>query len=260
MCSGMPQFTKAFNLALAATALICFAPPTQAQTQEQVASQLIKAGGLLSRDDDGNVVDIDLDIGADKDIESIDFRVFSKLQIIMISAHRAHDLTDRPLAHLRKTIAPGLTHLAILGARTSEKELPLLLKKQSSLTSLHLDGTTVTDRVLPAIGQLRSLTHLGLSQTKITDEGLKTLSDLQELEILDVGWTKISDIGLVEIKKMRKLYWLRADGTKVTDVGIQGLANLPELHHLGVSFTKVTEKGRNDLKKVLPELNFMKSR
>jgi internalin A len=232
-----------------------FAPLARPQTADTVVAQIAKAGGRVSRDDQGKVSHISLSPRTDSAIEAIDFRVFTELKSLTIIAR---DLTDRSFVHMRATIPPGLTQLAILGGPRSDKELGSLLKKHRSLMSLSLMSSPITDRTLSDIEKLEELGSLSLDGTKITDEGLNSLTKLPNLHFLDLRNTAISDAGLRHIAIMPELRALILEGTKVTDAGIIQLGSLAGLRHLYVSSTNVTEKGKQALQNLLPELEFKK--
>src|SRR5262249_19317858 len=154
---------------------LCFAQPTE----EEVVARITQIGGRLSKDEEGKVRGVNLISKTepflpllDKDIESIDFSMLPRLTSVSVWSS---NVTGSALVHLRK-MPPGLRHLGILGAPINDGELVALLQKQkSSLTSLELIGTAITDRTLSEIGKLEKLSSLSVHGAKITDRGLRSL-------------------------------------------------------------------------------------
>jgi hypothetical protein len=225
--------------------------------EDEAASRVTRNGGVVSRDEDGRVSGVFLRRPitplTDQDIEAVDFSVLSRLKSLGIYSPRT---TNRSLVHLQK-IQPGLRHLRISAADITDEELVKLLRKhRSSLTSLYLFATPITDRTLLEVGKMEKLTALSVRATKITDKGLKHLAGLQELLLLDLAATSISDAGLADITRLTNLSALIVDNTKVTNGGILQLQLLPNLERLYVSSTGVTNEGKKALQQVLPDLEF----
>lgn len=101
-------------------------------SEEEVAAKITQLGGRLAKDEEGKVRTVNLVSKTehflpllDKDIESIDFTVLSRLTSVSIWSQ---GVTDRSLIHLRK-IQPGLRHLGFLGAPIKDHELATLLQR-----------------------------------------------------------------------------------------------------------------------------------
>ena len=94
-----------------------------------------------------------------------------------------------------------------------------LLKSFTSLTSLNLAGSRITDAGLKEIRDLKSLTLLNLYLTKVSDAGLRELVGLQNLTFLSLSNTNITDASMKEIGEFRKLKTLELEETQVTDDG-----------------------------------------
>ena len=71
----------------------------------------------------------------------------------------------------------------------------------TTLTSLYLGGTKVTDTGVKELVPLRNLTGLTLGGTQVTDAGAKELAALTNLTLLDLVGTKVTDAGVKELKK-----------------------------------------------------------
>jgi hypothetical protein len=250
------MYSKLCSAVLVTCALHLSAGIAEAQTEEQIAARIMEFGGVVERDDEGNIMSVGMLVGTDTDLETLDFSKLSSLRFVSLLGR---DMTNRSIVHLRKTIPPCLRGLSVALASISDKELAPLLRKHPALVSVSLDYTSVSDDVLSEIAGLRELHSLTLQGTKITDNGLKTLLKLEQVGHLFLGETAISDIGLLEVAKMPELRVLFIDRTKVTDSGIQHLGRLKALRRLDVSSTKVTENGKNALKRSLPDLQFVDS-
>jgi hypothetical protein len=73
------------------------------------------------------------------------------------------------------------------------------------------------------IGKLTSLRSLDLSNTRITDAGMIHLKGLNNLEGLSLDGNQISDAGSAQLKCLTKLKLLSLAGTNVTNAGVNEL-------------------------------------
>jgi hypothetical protein len=255
MSFSLPRWR--FAKACLAFACSAMAAPAfgQAQSEDEVAKQIVAAGGFVGKDKEGNVDTIGLRPESAKDFSQIDFSVFKNLRIITVGGHR---VTDRLLVRLQ-AIPPALIGLHLFFVPITDDGVAALLRKQKSLKMVTLYGTPITDKTLLELRKLEALDTLTIIQTKITDKGLMNLAGLP-LNYLCLRDNDISDVGLLELKGMDTLQCLFLEGTKVTDVGIQNLSALRNLRLLGIDSTNVTENGKIALKATLPNVRFFQSR
>ena len=243
------------KVALTILVLLCWAlvfPGVgQAQTEDEVAKQIVAAGGIVVRDEEGKVDSITLRPQRAKDFNHIDFGVFKNIKMVTVCGP---EVTDQLLVQLQ-AIPPTVKILKIFIAPLTDEALAGLLRKQKWLVLVDLVVTPITDKSLAELSKLQDLHTLFLDETKITDKGLKNLAKSQ-LTYLSLRDTGISDVGLLELKGMTTLRQLFLEGTKVTDGGIQNLGGLQDLKLLGVSSTNVTENGKMLLRATLPELKY----
>ena len=81
--------------------------------------------------------------------------------------------------------------------------------------------TALTDRgVAEVVANLSSLASLYLSSTSITDEALKHVARLPNLTILSLEHTRVDDAGLAALRQCKNLETLRLTGSKVTQTGV----------------------------------------
>jgi hypothetical protein len=117
------------------------------------------------------------------------------------------------------------------------------LAELTSLESLDLDSTAVTDAGLKELSALKNLKRIGLCATKIstceaakewtslrtldlrnTSIGdLKNIVGLQHLEALHLGSTGVADASLVKLASMKNLRFLDLGRTSVTNDGVENL-------------------------------------
>lgn len=118
--------------------------------------------------------------------------------------------------------------------------------------SFQMQGTSVTDKDLGPMAQLKKVTYVNLAKTSITDAGLAALTRHTGITRLHLEQTKITDAGLKHLKSLDQLEYLNLYGTGVTDAGILQLAALKNLKNLYLWETKVTPEGAKRLKDALP--------
>ena len=85
------------------------------------------------------------------------------------------------------------------------------LEGLSSLETLDLSYTRITDEGLKQIKGLKSLKRLALHGTKVTDAGLKEIAELENLEVLFLAETTVGDAGLKHLAGLKSLESLELD-------------------------------------------------
>jgi hypothetical protein len=154
---------------------------------------------------------------------------------------------------------PGKPVVDVDLSHSSTKATDLVhLKGLTSLQTLDLNGTKVTDAGLEHLKGLTNLHSLHLGKTKVTDTGLVHLKGMTSLHSLHLGKTKVADVGLVHLKGLTSLQLLNLGDTQVTDAGLVHLKGLTSLHTLSLSGSKVSEAGVKDLQAALPKCKITK--
>jgi beta-lactamase regulating signal transducer with metallopeptidase domain/Leucine-rich repeat (LRR) protein len=167
---------------------------------------------------------------------------------------------DRPATGVKLTGPHFIDdHLKLLKGLTSLKTLDLTnskvtdaglahLKSVKTLQTLDLTNTHVTDAGLAHLKALRGLQELHLTHAAITDAGLKQLAGMVSLQGLYLYGTKLTDAGLVHLKGLPRLKTLILDHTQVTDAGLLHLKKLTSLNTLSLYLPQVTDAGLVHLK------------
>lgn len=171
---------------------------------------------------------------------------------------------DYTTADLKKVISLRLA----VNQKVDDAALAEHVAKLTSLQSLNLDATRVTDAGLAHLAPLTNLRRLDLGSLKgITGEGMAHLAALSELESLSLQQSGIVDRDLARVADalphLRKLSlaWLPVDSgleyleelehledldlfhAKVTDAGAAHLAKLTGLKKLLLWHTEITDRG-----------------
>jgi Leucine-rich repeat (LRR) protein len=118
---------------------------------------------------------------------------------------------------------------------------------------LELYRTTISERGMKHVADLKELESLSLGGTPVSAAGLAHISTLPNLRSLSLWGTQLTDEDLVHLKGMTNLEYLSL-GTPITDSGLVHLTALQNLQRLDVSKTNVTAAGLQRLKRSLPEL------
>jgi hypothetical protein len=87
-------------------------------------------------------------------------------------------------------------------------------------------STQLRDDDLAHFGPLTSVRSLRLSGTAITDAGLNHIRWFKDLDLLYLEGTRITDAGVGELDRLPKLAYLRIDANDVTDEGLRRLGLL----------------------------------
>nr|XP_033494663.1 uncharacterized protein si:ch73-173p19.1 isoform X2 [Epinephelus lanceolatus] len=189
-------------------------------------------------------------------------------------------VTEATLVVLRACV-PQLRLLSIKHTKVRDVSA---LAEMSSVQTLNLDGTGVTESSLehlathPALSSLSlagipvadgnqalqiisglKLTQLTLpGRHSVTDSGLSFLSRLSLLSELDLtDYTQVTDQGVSQLSTMNRLKKLSLSNTQVTDAGLPSLRGLQELQELCLDRTAVTSRGVAELITCLPHLQVL---
>lgn len=108
---------------------------------------------------------------------------------------------------------------------TTLKRLDAVLEtdNEGNLLSLTASGPLIVDEVLEQIGTLTTLVTINLEYTEITDAGLTHLAGLRNIRTLVLRGTEITDEGLVQLEPLTTLTELDLEFTAVSDDGIARL-------------------------------------
>ncbi|KAM7390257.1 hypothetical protein PAMA_008434 [Pampus argenteus] len=179
------------------------------------------------------------------------------------------------------TCVPQLRLLSI--KQTKVKDVSALAEL-SSLQTVNLDGTGVTEGSLEHIATHPALSSLSLAgipvadgnhalqiisglkltqltlpgRHSVTDSGLSFLCRLSLLSELDLtDYTQVTDQGVGHLSTMTRLKKLSLSNTQVTDAGLPSLRGLQELQELCLDRTAVSSCGVAGLITCLPHLQVL---
>lgn len=179
------------------------------------------------------------------------------------------------------TCVPQLRLLSIKQTKVGDVSA---LAEMSSLQTLNLDGTGVTESSLEHLASHPALSSLSLAgipvvdgnqalqiisglklnqltlpgRHSVTDSGLSFLSRLSLLSELDLtDYTQVTDQGVSQLSTMTRLKKLSLSNTQVTDAALPSLRGLQELQELCLDRTAVTSRGVAKLITCLPHLQVL---
>ncbi len=99
-----------------------------------------------------------------------------------------------------------------------------------------------------------SVSSIDLSRTQITDAELGGLALFENLRSLNLNRTSISDKGLAYLNELKNLEYLNLHGTDISDNGLNFLSELPSLRRLYIWNTNTTKRGVDFLNKKRPDI------
>jgi hypothetical protein len=123
----------------------------------------------------------------------------------------------------------------------------------TTITSLNLARSNVTDDDLRFLSCCRNLESLSLSRTRLSSHGLSHLATLDRLQHLDLSLVRTLDpAGLASLSDLRNLRGLDLSHTRVDTRVVPYLITLPSLQELRLEGTRLTSDGIATLRKHLP--------
>lgn len=162
-----------------------------------------------------------------------------------------HKLASSDLNFCSLLKSNDLKEFLVASSRFDDSKIEKILHL-SSLTSLQLWETFITDEALKQLYRFPKLRYLGLDTTKITDLGLSYLKKSTSLKSLSIYCNDINDEGLSHLTKLN-LMQLDIGWTNVSDDSVTILKQMNNLKYLRIFDTKITESGFFELKKALPD-------
>ncbi len=119
----------------------------------------------------------------------------------------------------------------------------------SSLTSIDLSDSRVTDCTLDWLASLEKVESLSLWENRITSGAAANLGRMKTLQTLCLGGTIFGDEGAACLQTLERLNTLELPRTAITDEALAALALIPQLSELGLSCNKVGDRGVKHLSK-----------
>ena len=103
--------------------------------------------------------------------------------------------------------------------RWSDEDMALI-GKLTTLRSVSINYSEVTNRGLQHLHGCPHLKHFSAYRTAIDDEGLKVLAELDTLEDLELLDTHVTDQGLQYLSRLPRLRWLIVPKDSITEEGV----------------------------------------
>ena len=128
----------------------------------------------------------------------------------------------------------------------TDRELEIL-PELKQIEDLNLRDTEVSDVGAAYLSRLRSLWKLDLSYTLLSDKSLDKLAPLENLRTLLMSNTLVEGPGLAAIAGLTKLEELNFDNSPLKNTGAQHLGKLVGLKRLSLKYTDITDRGAPSL-------------
>jgi internalin A len=181
------------------------------------------------------------------DADLVHLKGLTALQRLQLPEERGSAITDAGLANLKDLV--DMRYLTLQNSQVTSAGLKHL-RGMTRLGELWMSGTRVDD--LSPIAHLTTMRTLVLTGTPITDAGLAPIARFTALERLSLADTPITDAGLKHLQSLSSLARLDLNKTRITDAGLAHLKGLNKLSYLSFAGTKVTDAGVRELQRVLP--------
>lgn len=235
---------------------------------EQAAVSMINSlGGSIARDDESNIVRVDLQHAWVTDADLAKLAALTELAEIDLSYTKVTDLGLENLAPLQNIRVLNLRYAEYVGDVGIAH-----LKHWRNIEFLDLRGTKVTSTVFEHVAKMRQLKYLDVGHSRVSDELFENLADLDQLETLAFGGNKMSGTALPLLKLLPSLRVLRIGtgqrtdsgvwSVSVTDFNIDDIAGLEGLEVLDLNDAEITDRGIAKLANLqkLQELNLSNTR
>jgi len=145
---------------------------------------------------------------------------------------------------------PHLESLGLDGLPLDDKQVLTGLSEASSLRSLDLSHTSISDECLSSLLMLANLEHLDVSNTKISNRGVEIVSRIGTLRELALNNTLVTDDAVPHLARLEQLESLQMSGTKLRGRTLKALRGLKHLQRVEVYRTPVTHVRAQELHRV----------
>ena len=122
-------------------------------------------------------------------------------------------------------------------------------------TTLHLDGSRVTDQDLLLLTDSRHITSIHIEHSNITEKGLIALTSMPNLIQLRIR-SRLTDFAIPLILNMESLQFLNLPLADFTDEGIHTLASHPTIQLLRIGGKHLSNKSLKSIA-TMPSLSFL---
>lgn len=136
----------------------------------------------------------------------------------------------------------GVSYVTLSGSEFDDASVESLLPL-FQLPDLSLFSTSVTDRGMAQIANLKGLSGLHIYGAEVTDEGLAHLADLHQLERITLSKTGVTETGIGNLKDLQHLYSLDLRGPQFTDATVRLLRKFPSVRFIDLPGSRVTDTG-----------------
>ena len=197
---------------------------------------------IFGNDAFSSVVSVDFEPQSSKRFDLAQLHDLPELEYVTLRGQILTKLDVNQLATIKK-----LRDLRLHDADVTADGLACFSSMQN-LTSLVLDGTTISDSTLQALDKLPALQYLSLYQTNITSQGLKYISGISSLKRLLINTDPaVGADGLEAISRLTGLEELELPS--VTDeTGLKHLRRLTNLRYLSLGKTPISAASLDDLR------------
>lgn len=149
---------------------------------------------------------------------------------------------------------PQLMHFSARSSSITDESLKSIAKCRC-LEFLDLGGAQITDAGIEHFGGHEKLSTICLERTKINGACGLTLAKIPSLKIVTLDNSAVDDSDVVKLADSKSIEMLFLAGTEVTDAVIPHLARIATLRSVSLNRTRVTELGREQLRKMRPEIS-----
>jgi Leucine-rich repeat (LRR) protein len=143
-----------------------------------------------------------------------------------------------PIAVPPRTSAQMLADFEALSPPLRNDERLLELSRQSdlvsSLTTLNLGGSSITDGGAECLPQFIAVSELDLTAARVSGKALTYVARMPALQVLKFDDVRIDDDALAPLAEAPMLTELSLSGTSVSDRAFEHLAKIPSLRVLNV--------------------------
>lgn len=212
-------------------------------SDREVAAWVLHQGGTLSVRTPGGIQRVD----ASNPLPSL-----SEFVVTSVAFEKKSRITDEGMSRL--AALKSLTSISLDGCSVTGKGIKAL-EELRSMERVHLANLALTDADLAVFRDWTRVTSLNLENRKsggLTDAGISQLKGLNRIEVLNLWGHSVGDASLAVIGGMKQLQELQIGptlkpaapaGIKVTDSGLVHLADLTELTQLRIRGSEISDAG-----------------
>jgi hypothetical protein len=140
---------------------------------------------------------------------------------------------------------PAATTLHLDGSLVTDQDL-LLLTNNDQITSILIDHSVITEKGLMPLTSMANLIQLRI-RSRITDLAIPSIINMKALKFLNLPQADFTDEGILALSTHPNIQLLRIGGNRLSNTSLDSIANMSSLTFLHLINVPINDQGLSAL-------------